>query len=221
MTGITELTVKVRVTTTRDLTEQQINEATEQIVGIVEGLTGPDDDGPVDVQVRSSHAPDPVYTGDDTSGTSDPAATGTVTDVLREHLWHHTSTTHCSCTWAATPGSEPVIEQWLAHVADQVTAHTQALPPDRRLDEDTNSWLAQVEARVAAAPPARVNEPGCGYDPEQGAVWTSAVSPDKWTGDASLAQHKVCDAHPDAAPFIAHARADLPRAVALIRNLTS
>lgn len=155
--------------------------------------------------------------GEPPAPSNEKAADGRpVAAVLREHLWHHTPTTHCSCTWQATPSGEPVVEQWLTHVAAQLDT-----PKDDRpiMGPATNDWLEQVEARASAAPPSRVDDAGWGFDEAQGVVWTTVVAPDAHTGDATVAQVKICDAHPSAVPFIAHARTDLPRAVTLIRDL--
>lgn len=218
MTGTTTITYTLAATTGRDLTQDQLDEAANQMASILEGLTegttGSDQDEPVDVTVKTSHAPNPIY---DTSPEGDTPVG--VADVLREHLWSHTPTTHCSCSWQAQAGpSEPApLEQWLAHVAGELTTATEATV----LSPDTTAWLKEVEDRIDTTVPARVDAQGWGYNAGDGDVWTSVVVPDPATGDASLAQEKVCQAHPMAAPFIAHARDDLPRAIELIRNLTA
>lgn len=73
--------------------------------------------------------------------TSVPDEQGALVEVLREHQWHHTRDTHCTCGFR-TPLAELAIEGYLAHVVQAILAA--APPTNAALDRQATLWVEQI-----------------------------------------------------------------------------
>lgn len=118
-------------------------------------------------------------------------------------------------------GTQPSTESPTSLTDPWALPEPEPAPPPPGIDQETAEWMAGVEQRLEAVPP-REFEDGWGHD--GGVVWYSETDydPSDPTGlTAMQVQVKVCDTTAATAPFIAAARADLPRALDLIRSLAA